>query len=110
MEITYENQYGKVVLEPTEYIAIKDIRCPADDYLFPIEIAEKIVLITDNRSMQICPAKFDDLNRGFYVIHHESCSVGSVCKVAHLNFISNRKPADLIREAARVYTYSEWFL
>lgn len=54
--ITYSNQYGTLTAEPiTDYKPVREIygRDVPQEFTFTLEIAEQIVLITENHNSQI---------------------------------------------------------
>lgn len=113
--ITYENKYGSVTLTPvTDYMNISEVsanKLPViQEHTFSMEDAERIALITDNRSIQISfpwileqghPRRNDA-----YVVHHQSPSTVCLCHV-ELNYMEEvaggRTPA---QEIDRIYVES----
>jgi hypothetical protein len=81
----YENEYGKLVVEPiTDYRPVSSIKgadVPAD-CMFDLVTLEQIVLITGNRQSQgvfITPERC-------YLVVHESCSSACVVRVVSLEY------------------------
>jgi hypothetical protein len=103
MKITYSNEYGILEFETIEdYHAVKEISSKNYDgkLFFSIDIAEQIVLITDNVKIQTS-CVFPDMNKMF-LIHHLSGSIGAVCKITKLEFTSLVKPTEEIECLAKV--------
>ena len=85
-QTTYENKYGKLVVEhltdykPVSFIHGVDL---PDDCMFDLDTAEKIVLITENRRTQIgvMPPP-----RKCYLVVHESCSFACAVRIVSLDY------------------------
>lgn len=86
--INFKNEYGSATLEiDGEFKAIKDlgrVRDLPEEFIFSIDDAEKLALISENRYIQI---SFDSSNlRRCAVIVHDSASTGAWAKIKELNF------------------------
>lgn len=86
--IEFKNKYGSLILEVvSDFVKVKDLGRVKDlpkDQIFPIEIAEQIALITENRKIQIV---FDSTNiRMASVAVHDSVSTAAWAKIKHINF------------------------
>ena len=106
MTIKFKNKYGFVELTPiTDYMPVLGMsQLPiVNDYLFSMEDAEKLALITDNRMVQVsfpflCQKDHPKQNQG-YIVHHQSASVACVCKVdiVYLGSENNNSPQQEIQ-------------
>lgn len=86
MKYTYANQYGKLEIETVgPYQAVREVDTDLAER-FSIDTAERIALITDNRRIQLCPARN---RRDMYLMHHESISVVAPCRIISLSFDEN---------------------
>jgi hypothetical protein len=102
MEIVYSNNYGYLEIEPIEdYHAVGEISSKNynKSLFFSIDIAEQIVLITDNVKIQTS-CVFPDMDKMF-LIHHLTGSTGAVCKINKLEFTSLVNPTEEIEFLAR---------
>jgi translation elongation factor EF-Ts len=108
-KIVYNSKYGHLEFELVEnYHKVGEISSKNydKDLFFSIEVAEQIALITENHNIQ-CGAvfpegmKFSDISQ-MYLIHHQSGSMGAVCKITNLEFTSEVTPMKEIEYLAKV--------
>ena len=84
-QTTYENKYGKLVVEhltdykPVSFIHGVDL---PDDCMFDLDTSEKIVLITENQRSQIGVRP----SRRCYLIVHESCSSACAVRIVSMEY------------------------
>lgn len=98
-KIKYENKYGKLEIEVSEYKHISEITSKNVNTFFDIETAEKIALITGNRGIQICVSP--DLKR-FYLVHHKSYDIVSVAKVVTLEYLHTNIPREELQKSTPI--------
>ena len=81
----YENEYGKLIVEPLTdnrpVSSIKGADVPAD-CMFDLDTAEKIVLITENQRSQIGVRP----SRRCYLVVHESPSSACAVRIVSLDY------------------------
>jgi len=102
--LEFENRFGKVRLElRSDYKPVSELgrvkELPSDLHI-TLEQAEQIVLITDNRGIQIVP-NFPDNLRQCAVVSHKSASVAAWVKVAELTYTGPEDASQAIRDASR---------
>lgn len=93
----WENKYGRLVAEVVgPYRNVGEIRGKdiGAEYLFSLDKAEQIVLITENRRVKVCFLEMPP--RLGYLLHHQSTSVAAVCRVAILEFDQKVNAADVL--------------
>lgn len=88
-QMTYENEYGKLVVEQiTDYKPVSSIHGVdlPDNCLFYLSMAEKIVLITENLHTQIGFMKRVAQGYRGYLVVHESPSSACVARIVSLKY------------------------
>lgn len=83
--ITYKNKYGVLEFKVGSYQKVSTIHSKDvnESLFFDIGTAEKIALITENRSIQLC------VNSDFkkmFLIHHSASDIAAVCEVTKIEF------------------------
>lgn len=101
MTLNFKNRYGWLSLSLVSDVRpVSDIHGADIDgrHKFSLDLAEQIVLITDNRGIQICPVKEGAIWL-CYVIAHASPSTAAVARVEAINYVGPN-PAQEIRRLA----------
>ena len=94
MVLDFKNRFGLLKLALlTDVMPVRDIRGTNIDNIhkFPIDQAEQVALITDNRGIQISTVKADG-QWLFYIVVHDSPSTGAVARVETIAY-TGRLPA-----------------
>lgn len=103
---SYKNEYGEVTLVemtyPTHISTIRGQDVP-DQYMFDLEIAEQLALITDNNGIQLS-SRPNDLRKWYVMKHHDESTV-TLCEVKDLKYDYPMAPRDAIEEARRPVRY-----
>lgn len=87
--IDYANKYGTAqLITITEYRNIAGIRGKdiSDENKYSIDTLEKLVLISDNRKMQVSLG-WPMQNVG-YIMHHRSASEVAICRIVNIDFFN----------------------
>jgi len=87
--INYANKYGIAqLITITDYCNIAGIRGKdiSDENKYPIDTLEQLVLISENRNMQVSLG-WPIQNVG-YIIHHRSASEVAICRIANIDFFN----------------------
>lgn len=99
MRLHFKNQYGELKLVLVSAVCHVDNIHGKDvdsQHKFGLEVAEKIVLVTDNRGIQIGGLGAHDC----YVVVHETPETAAVARIEFLDYVG-RNPAQEIRDCAR---------
>ncbi|GKR18322.1 MULTISPECIES: hypothetical protein [Aeromonas] len=101
--ICFENEFGSLrVSLVTDYLSVSNISRDIPEVcanLFDVETAEKIALVTDNKSVQLCMCY--PLNGLGYMVYHRNGKEAAVCKIENIEFSCNVSPAEQIQRMAR---------
>ena len=87
--IDYANKYGIAqLITITEYRNIAGIRGKdiSDENKYPIDILEQLVLISDNRHMQVSLGY--PIQKIGYIVHHRSASEVAICRIVNIDFFN----------------------
>lgn len=88
--LTYQNKYGKVILEivgPYQDIRTMRVKDQCPSSYFTLNEAEQIALITGNKNLQIA---FEfPYHKNACVFHHISSGLAALCKVVSIEFNNN---------------------
>lgn len=104
MIIKYQNEFGNLELETTDFVEVKTIHSKNIQSFIDLETAEKIALITDNEDTQVC-FSFPDYKKAF-VIYYQNNHIASVCKIKSLNYIGNTAS----EEIERIYQETKYLI
>jgi hypothetical protein len=89
--ISYQNNYGTLVLEPvSEYRSVDGIRSdivPENSRFYGIDVAEKVALITENRRIQIAFQMPLTRNSFGYILHHDSPNTCAICRISSMEYV-----------------------
>jgi hypothetical protein len=102
----YENNYGRLVVRPiTDTVPVNTIRLAniPVEARFSLEVAEQVVLITENRHTQIVVR---DVNENVALVVHESPSTCWVAQIESLDYTGDIVARDaIVREQVPAYPY-----
>ena len=102
----YANKYGMVILETvSDFMPISQIE-PDENYMFDLETAEWLALITKNKSIQI---SFRKKNGKFrcYVVIHDSPSTAALAKISLMFYPPGENPGKILEQENKLQTYKE---
>lgn len=102
---TYQNRYGSVELETIEeYRHVSTVygKDVPPEVVYSLSTAEQLVLITENRHIQI-GIIFPLQREQVYILKHASASQVALCRIVSLKFVSNVCANDEIAHLNRAY-------
>jgi len=93
----YENKFGSLVLQAVEgYKPITDIQ-HYKEHLFGVETAERVSVITENRSIQLAFIQPYSMMDSCFVITHRTANLAAVAKIVSIDYRS-KTPAKTVIE------------
>lgn len=100
--VKFENKFGSLQVSlVTDFMSVGKISRDMPEVsgnLFDMETAEKIALITENKSVQLCMCY--PLNGLGYMVYHRNGREAAVCKIDSILYSFDVSPAEQIERMA----------